>query len=180
MDYCDFRRLAVDSAQRYFQYLVKGDKGIIITEVSSIEKIGEEAFLHLRGRLSPAGLESLKLRIYADEFDTWEIVPVEYHSESGVLVLHPQKAIYERFPSGLCKHISIISDLRFLVERVRNWYDKDRPPLVLPAQAPCVALPLPPASRCTQWYSAGAKRSVLFGCSRDIARQNTVQIWAKR
>lgn len=143
MDYCDFRRLAVDSAQRYLQYLVQEDKGIIITEVSSIEKIGEEAFLRLRGRLSPAALESLKLRIYADEFDTWKIVPVEYHSESGVLVLHPQEAIYERLPSGPCGHISVISDLRFLVERVRGWYDnKDRPPLVLPAQAPNVAIPL--------------------------------------
>ena len=142
MDDINFRRMAVDSAQRYFQYLVQEDKGIIITEVSSVEKLGEEAFLHLRGRISPAGLESLKLRIYADEFDTWEIVPVEYHSECGVLVLHPQKAIYERLPSGPCEHISIISDLRFLVERVRSWYDKDHPPLVLPTQAPNVTLPL--------------------------------------
>ena len=143
MDDYSFRRMAVDSAQRYFQYLVQEDKGIIITEVSSIEKLGKEAFLHLRGRLSPAGLESLKLRIYADEFDTWEIVPVEYHSESNVLVLHPLKEIYERLPSGPCEHISIISDLRFLVERVRKWYDnKDRPPLVLPSQPPNVALPL--------------------------------------
>lgn len=143
MDDYDFRRMAVDSARRYLQYLVQEDKGIIATEVFSIEKIGDEAFLRLRGRLSPAGLESLKLRIYADEFDTREIVPVEYHSEHGVLVLHPLEAIYERLPSGPCEHIFIISDLRFLVERVRSWYDnKDRPPLVLPAQPPNVTLPL--------------------------------------
>lgn len=143
MDDCSFRRMAVDSAQRYFQYLVQEDKGIIMTEVSSVEKRGEEAFLHLRGHLSPAGLESLKLRIYADEFETREIVPVEYHSEHGVLVLHPLESIYKRLPSGPCQHISIISDLRFLVERVRNWYDnKDRPPIILPAQEPNVSIPL--------------------------------------
>lgn len=141
MNYRAFCRLAVDSAQRYFQYLVKEDKGIIITEVSRIDKLGEEVFLHLRGRISPSGLESLKLRIYADEFKSQDIRPVEYHSEHGILVLHPQKALYDRLPSGPCEHISIISDLRFLVERVRDWYRNDRPPIVLPQESPNVNLP---------------------------------------
>lgn len=141
MDDFSFRRMAVDSAQRYFQYLKDNDKGLAVTEVSSITKMGEEAFLHLRGRLSSVGLETLKLRVYADEYESWEIHPVEYHSEDSILVLRPYRELFDYLPSGKCRDISVVSDLRFLVERVRDWYRNERPAIFLPTKPPDVALP---------------------------------------
>lgn len=136
-----FRLLAVDSAERYLSFLEREDKGIIKTQVTSITKRGGEAFLHLRGRLSPVGIDSLKLRIYADEYKANVIHPVEYHSARNVLVLHPGKKFYDFLPSGKCGHISVISDLRFLVERVRDWYLEDRAPIRLSWRSPNVSPP---------------------------------------
>lgn len=141
MDDRSFRHVAIDSAQRYFQYLKDNDKGLAVTEVSSITKEGEEAFLYLRGRISYVGLETLKLRIYADEYESWEIHPVEYHSENSVLVLRPYKELFDYLPSGKCRDIVVISDLRFLVERVRDWYKNERPSISLPTERPDITLP---------------------------------------
>lgn len=141
MDDYSFRRMAVDSAQRYFQFLKNNNKGLAVTEVSSITKEGEEVFLHLRGRLSSAGFESLKLRVYADEYNSWEIHPVEYHRENNVLVLRPYKELFDYLPFGKCREIAVISDLRFLVERVRDWYRQDRPAISLPTETPDVPIP---------------------------------------
>lgn len=132
MNDTSFHLLAIDSSKKYLQYLKEKNKGLAVTEVSHIAIYGDEAFLYLRGRLSPAGLDSLKLRIYADEFETDVICPVEYHSEKGVLILHPHKKFLETLPIGRCQHVSVISDLRFLVERVRDWYLAPRPPAHLP------------------------------------------------
>ena len=113
MDDISFRHMAVESAQRYLGFLEQEDKGIIITEVTSITKRGEEAFLHLRNRLSTVGIDALKLRIYADEYKSNVIHPVEYHRDRNVLVLHPEKEFYDRLPSGRCSHITIIMTIPF-------------------------------------------------------------------
>ncbi len=143
MDDHSFCQMAVDSAQRYLQYLKDNDKGLIVTEVSRIDKGKEEVSLYLRGRISPVGLESLKLRVYANEYDPWEIHPVEYQIESSVLTLRPREDIFNRLPHGKCKGIAVISDLRFLVERVREWYRNKCQPITLPAEAPNIPLPTP-------------------------------------
>lgn len=141
MDDHSFRRMAVDSAQRYFEHLVKTNRGLAVTEVSNITKEGKEVFLHLQGRLSSAGLETLKLRIYADEYEPWEIHPVEYQRENSVLILRPRQELFDYLPSGKCRDIAVISDLRFLVERVRDWYKNERPPISLPARPSDAILP---------------------------------------
>lgn len=141
MDDYSFCRMAVDSAQRYLQYLRDNDKGLIVTEVSSIIKGDEEVSLYLQGRISPVGLESLKLRIYANEYESWEIHPIEYQIESSVLMLRPREDIFNRLPHGKCKGITVISDLRFLVERVREWYRNKCQPIALPPEAPSIPLP---------------------------------------
>lgn len=141
MNDTSFHLLAIDSSKKYLQYLKKSNKGLAVTEVSSITKHGGEAFLYLRGRLSPAGFDSLKLRIYADEFGTDVIHPVEYHSEKGILILHPKEEFLSILPTGQCRHVSAVSDLRFLVERVHDWYMAARSPTHLPKSASGITPP---------------------------------------
>lgn len=141
MNDTSFHRLAIDSARKYLSYLEREDKGIIKTKVTSITKRSGTVYLHLRGRLSPVGIDALRLRIYADEYSDKVIHPIEYHSVRNVLVLRPKEEFYSFLPSGKCDHISVISDLRFLVERVYDWYMTSRPTIRLPRLVPDVTPP---------------------------------------
>lgn len=141
MNDASFHRLAVDSARKYLSYLERKDKGIVKTRVTSITKRSGTVYLHLRGRLSSVGIDALRLRIHADEYNKKVIHPVEYHSVRNILVLRPKKEFYDFLPSGKCDDIFVISDLRFLVERVYDWYMTDRPTISLPSLPPDVTPP---------------------------------------
>lgn len=141
MNDTSFHLLAIDSTQKYLNHLEQEDKGIIKTQVTSITKRSGMVYLHLRGRLSPVGIDALRLRIYADEYNEKVIHPIEYHSVRNILILRPKEEFYSFLPSGKCNHISVISDLRFLVERVYDWYMTSRPTIRLPFLPPDVTPP---------------------------------------
>lgn len=141
MDHSEFRSLAITSAKIYWDYLKAHGKGISSTKVSFIKQQGQEVHLYLSGRLSPAGLDSLQLQIFADRYPTEMIKPLAYHSDEGLLILRPHKDILRILPSGTCKNVSVISDLLFLVSRVQRWYELHPGPFDLPASTPTVSPP---------------------------------------
>lgn len=141
MDYSDFRNLAIRSANIYWNYLNDHGKGISATKVSRITREGNTVYLHLLGRLSPAGTDSAQLQIYANRYSTEMIKPVEYQSEEGILVLKPRKDILRILPMGNCENVAVISDLLFLVARVGRWYEMNPGPFGLPALPPTVSPP---------------------------------------
>lgn len=102
----------------YWNYLNDHGKGISSTKVSCIKQKGREVYLHLSGLLSPAGLDSIQLQIYADRYPANLIKPIAHRSDDGVLTLRPHKDILRILPTGSCEKIFIISVFFFLVARV--------------------------------------------------------------
>lgn len=144
MDYSDFRRQAIRSADIYLKYLQKHNKGISEAKVSHIRKWSHKVYLTLTSSLSPAALDSIELQICADRYPVEKIHPVDYQAERMLLVLQPERNVYDIIPTDDCSHISIVSSLLFLVERVEKWYLSHPVSLALPTAAPAVSLPALP------------------------------------
>lgn len=141
MEYSDFRRQAIRSADIYLKYLQKNNRGVSEAKVSRIRKRNHKVYLTLASPLSPAALDSISLQICADRYSVEKIHPVDYQAENMLLILQPERDLYEMIPSGNCSGVSIVSSLLFLVERVGKWYQNHADPLSLPVSAPTVSLP---------------------------------------
>jgi len=142
MNYSDFRQLAQRSASQYYDYLKKHNKGIAEVKVSHIRKQGRDVYLTLLGALSPASMDSIQLQFHGDRYPTEKIRPIGYWSEDSVLILNPDREIFDILPTGDCERISVVSSLLFLVERVEEWYENHASPLSLPTRPPAVSVPL--------------------------------------
>jgi len=171
MDSSEFRMLALDSAQMYLRFLEQNNKGLSSTPVDSITKRGKEVFLHLRGRLSPAGLDDLVLRIDPDEYRADALTPVEYLAERSILVLRPKKELRRLLPEGPCKNISVISDLRFLVHRVYRWYQHHDEQITLPEASPDVE---PPS---LEQMEGGAPTDDQYSAVRSVLTSPFSYVW---
>lgn len=105
MDYPEFRNLVITSEKTYWNYLNDHGKGISSTKASCIKQKGREVYLRLSGRLSPAGLDSIQLQIYADRYSANLIKPIACRSDDGVLILRPHKDILRILSAGSCENI---------------------------------------------------------------------------
>lgn len=141
MNYPDFCQLAQQSAAQYLRYLKNHNKGIAEVKVSHIRKQGRNVYLTLLGALSPAGLDSIQLQFCGDLYPTEKIRPVEYRSDDSVLILNPDREIFDMLSDGTCEQASVVSSLLFLVERVGKWYENHTSPLSLPTAPPAVSIP---------------------------------------
>lgn len=141
MDYSDFRRQTIRSADIYLKYLQKHNRGVSESKVSHIRKRNHTVYLTLVSPLSPAALDSISLQICADRYSVEKIHPIDYHAENMLLILQPERDLYDMIPSGNCSGVSIVSSLLFLVERVGKWYQNHSAPLALPVSIPTVSLP---------------------------------------
>ncbi|TLD85139.1 hypothetical protein LS70_000885 [Helicobacter sp. MIT 11-5569] len=125
-----------DSAQNYLQYIETFDKG---HEKIKIRSINRDMFgLHLQLDSKLKSLESLALRSHLGEFlleeDSEEINISAYDDRT--------KTLYLNIESPLCnslfnhkESLELISDLRFLIQNVINFYAQELP-LKLPTTSP--------------------------------------------
>lgn len=141
MDYSDFRNMAIDSANVYYDYLEARGKGIVETKVTRIVRQRGEFFLQLQGRISSANLDGIELKIYADRYPSEKVHPIEYDSDSNVLIIRPSQKICQILRPDICDHVTVVCDLLFLVRRVGEWYRNNSLTLSLPAAASGIPAP---------------------------------------
>lgn len=141
MDYPDFRNLAIDSTDIYYDYLQMNGKGMVETKVTQIVRHGGEFFLQLQGRMSSANLDSIELKIYADRYSNEKVHPIEYDSTTNVLIIRPSQKICQILRPDICDHVTVVCDLLFLVRRVGEWYRNNSIALSLPASASGIPAP---------------------------------------
>lgn len=134
MNYQEFRAAAIKSAELYYQYLSDHQKGFSSVGVRSVDGPGPDGLLqlHLNGGLN--FVSDLQIKVKDIIFTNDEIEISKYDKKSRTLTIRPQK----RFLHLLSKpgDIFVISDLKFLVQRVRNWYVNHADSLTLPAASP--------------------------------------------
>lgn len=134
----EIRDIAIDSAKAYYDYLKQNEKGVQEVDVSEVE--------YLQGYN-----DLIKLRLSAKLFDTEAIVfmnlrnnkkynvsqikIVEYDNDKNVLLIRPTKDNIEAFLNLKDADLKLISDLKFLVQRVQVWYEQNGAKLALPTKS---------------------------------------------
>ena len=138
----EFRKAAMESADAYLRYLKEHDKGISKLSVRSVSVAEPYVRLYLHASLPlSVELNYFFISFYGDRFPLSRFTPKDYDEKTRCILLTPAKDQLQ-FYSTPPQHIHIISDFRFLVSRVLNWYGLYGTKLRIPREAPSVP-PLP-------------------------------------
>lgn len=132
-----FQDTAVESARIYHQYLIDNNGSLDIYEVAAISTDGEIFIFTLSDKLKSP--ETTQVKIYNEIYTQEQIKPVEYDKKRRTLKVRPLKELSERLRQVTARDIRVISDLRFLVKRVEDWYREFGHYLEFPTEAPDVA-----------------------------------------
>lgn len=140
MTISELRDISIQSAYAYLDYLTKKNEGYSSIGVVSFRIDAPEVILSLRGRLSPYGTDGLEIQLYSNRYTQEQISIVRYDEDSGILVICPKDDLFHLFHRISSDQIKLISDLRFLVERVAHWYEKYGELISVPTMTPNVPL----------------------------------------
>ena len=140
-----FIQEAIESCEIYSEYCKDNGKSQIVTKVAQITR-GDTArsfVLHFEARSSLHSFDSEALCIYLDEdmmlpYSYYDDVSRHYvrreyfefltylHKEQQLLISVKEERVLDLFHSYLIHHperIRFISDMTFLIDKVKNWYD---------------------------------------------------------
>lgn len=138
MTVTEFKQIAMDSAEKYYDFLEQSGRGIIQIEIRKISQTGDKFNLTLKSRISEAcDLDSLLYAFNGRWHTSHEISPLKYDKDSKVLTVRPQKEFLSSFSQLSCKDLLIISDLKFLIKRVHGWYNANGSRIHVPEISPC-------------------------------------------
>ncbi|MDH6314254.1 RecG-like helicase [Parabacteroides sp. PFB2-10] len=131
----EIREIAIDSAQAYYKYLDENDKGIQEVEVTELS-YSESGDMLMKLRLSAKlfDIESVFFRNRKNnkKYTVSEIKIIEYDYDKNMLLIKPIESIREELKNLREQELIVISDLKFLVERVRTWYEKNGSTIAIP------------------------------------------------
>jgi hypothetical protein len=133
----EIRDIAIDSSKAYYEYLDQNDKGIQEVDVFELEYLqGKDTVIKLRLSAKLFDTEAIFFKNLRNnkKYDTVNIKIIEYDNDKNILLIKPAENVKADF-SGLRKiDIKVVSDLKFLVERVRAWYELNGRKLALPTK----------------------------------------------
>ena len=132
-----FQDAAIDSAQQYYQYLEETGGGLVKANVVRIEKDEDCYVLHLKSRV--AFSDDTFIRIHNQDYSREQILPIEYDEMRRLLRIRPKAAFCKELDNIQPYDIAVVSDLRFLVKRVEEWYKLHGTLPQIPYQTPTVA-----------------------------------------
>ena len=134
----------IQSAESYHQYLKDQNKGRIEYRVVSIQAFEEDTYkLKLDKKLGDT--DSILFEIFAESFKQTQIQILEYDADNCFMVVRPNKQSEKCV--GLMRKASstdilLVSDLRFLVRRTKDWYEEYGQLLRFPTKAGSVHTPI--------------------------------------
>ncbi|WP_212005731.1 DEAD/DEAH box helicase [Chitinophaga sp. HK235] len=125
MDTSEIRGIAIDSAEKYYQYLEQNNKGIQEVEVYDIAAQKEKDVYKLRLSAKLFDIDAVFFKLYTQNrlYTTGEIKIIEYDADKNVLLIKPKEDLIAAFEKLAARDIKVISDLKFLVERIKKWYE---------------------------------------------------------
>jgi len=133
----EIREVAIDSASNYYNYLVENKKGIQLVDISEIEYLQSKDFLiklRLRAKLFDTDSIFFRLNTTGQQYDSSMVKVLEYDSDKNVILIKIPSGSISLFSNLKTKDINIISDLRFLVVRVKQWYEMNGNKIAIPTK----------------------------------------------
>lgn len=130
-----FQDAAVKSAQLYYKYLEENDGSLIIYQVTKIihvENSYKKNQYWLKLDRKPKDTDSLLIRIHNVVCSTEQIKPIIYDNHEHSLKVSLSSRYIGIFNQIQAKDITVISDMKFLVQRVEAWYKNFGSNIALP------------------------------------------------
>lgn len=126
----EIKAIAIDSATVYYNFLDqnRNNRGIQKCEVVELNYLTpQKDRIKLRLKYKLFDTESIFFVLNGNEkrYTTEEIKIEEYDIDENQLFIKPNKEYLSEFNSLNASDIVIITDLKFLVERVKSWYEKN-------------------------------------------------------
>lgn len=143
MDSLEIRKFCINSAKVYYDYLDQNNKGIYSIRILNITPVGDGKFkLKIHGRIFDE--ETLVFKNHSSN-NQWDISSIQikiYDRDKNILIIKPLiKEVVELLSNSSPNDWVIISDLKFLVKRVENWYELNGSRLKIPTKTPTIAPP---------------------------------------
>ncbi len=129
------RDIAIESSKNYYDYLVENEKGLQEVNVLEIKyPKGNDFTIKFRLAAKLFDIEAIFFHVLRTnkKFDTTQVQVIEYDSDKNILLVKVDDKYCNDFKNLNINDIKIISDLKFLVERVREWYVLNGAKLSLP------------------------------------------------
>lgn len=135
----EIRDIAINSSQAYLDYLKKNDKGTEIVNVHKVNYINNkknsfQIELHLSKKLFDTEAVFIQLLTNSKKYDSSHIKIVEYDSDKNILLIKPTPSVISDFQNLKATDIKIISDLTFLISRVKAWFEENGSNISIPNQ----------------------------------------------
>ena len=133
----EIREIAIDSSKAYYEYLVQEQMGIQEINVLELEYLhGKDTIIRLRLSSKLFDTESIFFKNLRNNrtYDRNSIKVIEYDNDKNILLIKPTKSVKAEFESINQTDIKVISDLKFLVERIKIWYEINGISLALPTK----------------------------------------------
>lgn len=131
----EIRKLCIDSSNTYYEYLATTGKGLNEVDVWQVD-IWDHARRLVSLRISKKifDSEALLFSFAGDDtkYDGNFIKVLEYDVEKNTLYIEPNPELFSRFLRLRAAEIKVIADMKFLVERIRTWFEQKGDDLRLP------------------------------------------------
>lgn len=136
MTTAEIKELCINASQIYYNYLDENQLGRVVVGVYSKEIVKEDENIY-KLRLAQK-LFDLDAIVFIDsssskQYDTNQIKVIEYDIDGDYLIIKVAKESSFNIGSLHHRDILIVSDLKFLVQRVLDWYKKNGNLIDLPA-----------------------------------------------
>lgn len=145
MTWDELKETAVISAERYYDFLDREGKGVVETGISKVAVL-KSGFVKLTLSATLFSADDLQVKIHNKPYAQDQIKPTHYDKDENALFVRPRDELLHLFYDLAPHEIVVISDLKFLVKRVRDWYAFRREPLHLPTLFPCITPDMPELS----------------------------------
>lgn len=132
----EIRDLCLSACKVYHNYLEKTGKGLNEVEVWSVETIDlYQRIISIRLSKKIFDAEALFFRFADDpkQYDGGHIEVLEYDTERNILYVQPKTAdLFQKLNGIRATDLKVIADMKFLVQRVQNWFEQKGRGLQLP------------------------------------------------
>lgn len=133
----EIRALCIEGTSSYYQYLEKNDRGLQRIPVLALQALPTTEGTPLyRLRLGSTLVDTEALVFWFKTnhtaYTNTAIPIVSYDKQQRILIIRPSSAYQVLFQGLSPKDLELIVDLKFLVQRVQTWYEKNGGAIALP------------------------------------------------
>jgi hypothetical protein len=117
----EIKSLVIDSSKTYHNFLSETGRGIEEVKVISITQSKNKFKLILNKKIY--NLEAIEFWVSGKQINSDKIKIIVYDNDTNTLIIKPEPELHDQFNKIYADEIKIVSDLKFLVRNVKDWYE---------------------------------------------------------